>query len=256
MQEQTENTNVETSQESTNEPSYSDIELKAIEQGWIPKAEFDGDEVEFIDAPEFVRRGELFRKIETQSREIKQVRQALEAMRVHNTKIKEAEYKNALKTLQEARKQAVIDGEHEKAFVLEEKIDEIKVEREQLNDLPVIEDTSYTPEFQRWVDQNPWYETNETMRATADVIGVKLAKQGFNPQEVLQKVEQEIKREFSHKFKREVSNKPNAVEAPSRANSKSNDLVMTPDELSIMRKIVSTGVMTEAEYKKQLKATR
>lgn len=111
------------------ERQLSAIEQKAIEQGWRPKEEFDGDESEFIDAPEFVRRGELFTKIEHQSKELKQVRQALEALKTHHNRVKETEYARALKELEAARKQALVEGEHDRFFALEEKIDEIKIGR-------------------------------------------------------------------------------------------------------------------------------
>lgn len=77
--------------EQTEQPQYAPIQLEAIEQGWIPREEFDGDPDKFIDAAEFVRRGELFKKIESQSREVKQLRQALEAFKQHHSKVKEAE---------------------------------------------------------------------------------------------------------------------------------------------------------------------
>jgi len=238
---------------------YSPVEIEAIEQGWIPKEEFDGDPALFIDAPEFVRRGELFRKIETQSRELKAVRNALEAMKIHHSKVKEAEYNRALKSLQEARRQAVVDGEHERAFALEEKIDEIKEEKQQIVEAaqePVVQEDSYTPQFQSWVDRNSWYETNEVMRATADALGVRLHKQGLSPEEVLRKVETEIKKEFAHKFKTPVSNRPNPVESPTRSGGTTETFQMTAQEKDIMQKIVGTGVMTQAEYIKELKATR
>lgn len=242
------------------EPSYTPVQLKAIEQGWIPKEEFDGDEDAFIDAAEFVRRGELFKKIETQSREIKQVRQALEALAKHNTKIKEVEYQRALKSLKDARKQAVIEGEHERAFALEEKIDEIQIEREDLHrNTPQIEaqDDSYTEQFQEWVDKNDWYETNKTMRATADTLGREFHAAGHSPATVLKMVEAEIKKEFKHKFESPASKRGMAVEPSTRQGAgRSESFTMSEDETRMMRKIVATGVMTEAEYKKQLKATR
>jgi hypothetical protein len=247
--------------ESTNqhtEPSFTPIQLKAIEQGWIPKEDFDGDEAEFIDAAEFVRRGELFQRIESQSKELKKVRQALDAFKLHHSKVKEAEYERALKSLQEARKQAFVDGEHERAFALEEKIDEIKSEKatvvEQAREV-ATDDNEYTSEFKVWVDRNSWYENNDTMRATADTLGLKYHKQGLSPQEVLRKVEAEIRKEFSHKFKNPAAERTQAVESATRSGKTTTSVSMSPEERDIMRKIVATGIMTEAEYIKELQAT-
>jgi hypothetical protein len=255
----TQNTNQEQVQEQVETREYTPIELEAIDQGWIPKEEFDGDESKFIDAPEFVRRGELFRKIESSSREVKQLRAALEAFKVHHSKVKEAEYNRALKALQDARKQAFIDGEHERAFAFEEKIDEIKAEKDAVvkeAQVPVVEDTGYTQEFQSWVERNDWYETNRVMRKAADALGIDLAREGHSPQDVLKMVEKEIRKEFSHKFQNPATNRPTAVEPSSRAGTKSDGFVMSADEKEMMRKIVATGVMSEADYIKDLKATR
>ena len=244
--------------QATQERQYSEIELKAIDQGWIPKEEFDGDTSEFIDAPEFVRRGELFDKIERQSREIKQVRQALDAFKVHHSKVKEAEYERALKALQDARKQAFVDGEHERAFALEEKIDEIKQEKADVVKVaaPVETDNEYTAEFSDWVHRNNWYETNQNMRDMADQIGLRLAKSGMPPSKVLIEVEKEIRKEFAHRFTNQRQERAPAVEGSTRTNSPRQEVSLSADEQEIMRKIVATGVMTKEQYLKELKAVR
>ncbi len=245
--------------EQTQEREYTEIELKAIDQGWIPKEEFDGDGSEFIDAPEFVRRGELFSKIEKQSKELKAVRTALEALSSHHSKVKEMEYERALKSLKDARRQATIDGDHERALALEDKIDEVKLEKDQIvqegKAAVVQEPEGYTPEFQNWVDKNSWYESNRTMRKVADEIGKDLYQQGYAPLEVLKLVEKEVRKEFSHKFSNPATNRPAAVEASTRQGSKKDDFHMTSEQKEMMRKIVQvTPGFTEADYIRDLKA--
>lgn len=247
--------------EQTEQREYSAIELKAIEQGWIPKEEFDGDTSEFIDAPEFVRRGELFSKIEKQSKELKAVRQALDAFRVHHSKVKEMEYERALKTLKDARRQATVDGDHERALALEDKIDEVKAEKESLTrevaQTAVQETDDYTPQFKSWVKRNEWYETSRVMRKAADALGKELYDEGHAPEEVLEMVEEEIRKEFAHKFSSPAAKRPMAVEPSTRSTSTKDTFQMTPEEESIMRKIVAvTPGYTEADYKKELKALK
>ena len=53
------------------QPTLSPIEEKAIQMGWRPKDQFEGDEEEFIDAKEFVRRQPLFDRIENQNKQLK-----------------------------------------------------------------------------------------------------------------------------------------------------------------------------------------
>lgn len=257
----TENTPVEPVEtgEQTTERQYTPMEIKAIDQGWIPKEDFDGDESEFIDAPEFVRRGELFKKIENTSRELKQVRQALSAFKEHHTKVKESEYNRALKALQAERKQAFVDGDHDRAFAIEEKIDEVKTEKDNIvreANAPVEQDNTYTEQFRTWVDKNSWYESNKVMRKAADAIGLELHQAGHSPAEVLQMVEKEIKAEFAHKFENRAAARPSAVEASTRSPGKTDSFVMTEDEKKVMNSIVSSGIMSKEDYIKELKRTR
>ena len=247
--------------EQTQEIQYSEIELKAIDQGWIPKEDFDGDVSEFIDAPEFVRRGELFSKIEKQSKELKAVRQALEALSSHHSKVKEMEYERALKSLKDARRQATIDGDHERALALEDKIDEVKLEKEQIaaeaKQAIVQEPEEYTVEFKSWVDRNGWYETSKVMRKAADALGKDFYNEGYSPAEVLRMVEQEIRTEFAHKFAKPAASRPSAVEASTRSGGKKDDFVMSPEEKDMMRKIVAvTPNFSEADYIRDLKALK
>jgi hypothetical protein len=246
----------EEAQENT-APEHTPIQAKALEQGWKPKEQFEGDEAEFIDAPEFVRRGELFGKIEHQSRELKSVKQALDALRVHNTKVEQAAYDRALKSLQDQRRSAMVEGETERAFALEDQIEDVKKEKERiLRDVP----KSFEPpqEFVEWQEKNSWYGKDRVMRAAADKLGTDLAAEGKSPAEVLKLVEKEIKEAFPHKFTNTNRERPGAVEASSRGGNSvaRGSSSLSDDERSIMRKIVGTGIMTEKEYMDQLKKTK
>jgi hypothetical protein len=188
------------------------------------------------------------------------VRSALEAFKQHHSKVKEAEYNRALQTLQNARKQAFVEGEHERAFAIEEQIVTVQNEKNAIVQearQPVEQsDGEYTAQFQDWVSRNSWYEDNRLMRKTADTLGKELYEEGHSPAEVLKLVEKEIKKEFAHKFENKAASRAQAVESTSRTGSRSDSFQMDATEKEIMRKFVASGVMTEAEYIKELKATR
>ena len=82
--------------EQPSEPKHSEVELRAMEMGWRPKEEYNGDEENFIDAKEFVRRKPLFDKIEHQGKQIKAVTKALEALKTHYTRVEEAAVQKAI----------------------------------------------------------------------------------------------------------------------------------------------------------------
>lgn len=252
---------LESSEEGSSEPEvkHSPIQEKALEQGWKPKEQFEGEEDEFIDAAEFVRRGELFGKIEHQGKELKAVRQALEALKQHHGKVAENEYNRALKSLQDSRKQAVLDGEVEKAFAIEDQIDTVKEQRAEaarINQAPAVQELN--PEFVAWVDKNQWYSKDKIMRAAADSIGLAHGRAGLEPSEVLKLVEREIKEAFPHKFTNPNRERPSAVEGSSRAGTsvQRSTAVLDEGERAIMRKFVSQGVMTEAAYMAELKRVK
>lgn len=247
----------QTQEQENTQREYSPIEQQALEQGWKPKEEFSGEEDDFIDAKEFVRRGELFSKIEHQNKELKAVRQALEAFKIHHGKVKEAEYERALKTLQNARKQAFADGEHDQAFAIEERIDEIKAEKAAIVQEAATPVATSNQEFTDWMAKNKWYATDAELREEADAIGIGYHQKGKSPHEVLALVEQRIKKMFPEKFSNDRAKLPNKVESPSRGGaSREPSFQMDDTERAIMRKIVSTGIMTEKQYIDDLKKTR
>lgn len=232
-------------------PELSPIQQKALEQGWKPKEQFEGDPDEFIDAPEFVRRGELFSKIEHQGKELKTLRQGMEAMKAHHAKVADFEYKRALKTLQEERKQALLNQDVEKALKLEEDIEETKAEQARnARDSQVPTVPEVNPEFVQWTDKNKWYTSDKAMRAVADRIGLELHGQGMAPSDVLKRVEQEVKEAFPHKFANPKRSAPSPVEGSSRAGNtvQRKTVVLDDDERAVMKKIVRSGVMTEEQY--------
>lgn len=238
-------------------PALTPIQEKALAQGWKPKEQFEGAEDEFIDAAEFVRRGELFGKIEHQSRELKQVKQALEALKLHNTKIEASAFDRALKALKEQKRNAIVEGETSRVFEIEDQIEEAQAARAKLEreaQTPVIPEVD--PAFTNWVDRNQWYAKDVAMQAVADRVGLELARRGIPQDEVLRKVEEEVRAAFPHKFTNPKRDRATAVEPSSRGGQSvagRAEMALSDEERAIMRKIVKTGVMTEAEYMRQLK---
>jgi hypothetical protein len=238
-------------------PQYSDVEQAAIEKGWRPKEDYTGDPTKWRSAETFLALDEPLKRIESQSKELKKVREALEALSSHHKKVKEVEYNRALKHLQDARKEAFRNGETEQAFQIEERIEELKTEKENIIVPDVPQEPTIAPEFQEWVEANSWYQTSKTMRAAADAIGIELHSQGLTSKQVLKQVEEEIKKEFPHKFQNPKTTKPNTVEASSRGSPRQSESIdLSPDERKIMESIVRTGIMTKEQYLKELKATK
>jgi hypothetical protein len=238
------------------EVKLSPVQQKAMDQGWKPKEQFEGDPDDFIDAPEFVRRGELFDKIERQSKELRNVKDALEAFKVHHTKVKESEYNRALKAVEAARKKAFEDGDSDRFFALEQQIDAIKDEAAAVKEAgkAPIEPTT-PPALETWMSQNAWYQKDRAMTAFADSLGAELHAKGFTLEQALREIDAEVRKEFASKLERK---RPPSPEGSTRtsAGSKADSFKLSDEEARVMNKLVKSGVMSKEDYIKDLKAVK
>ena len=241
-------------------PEHTGTELKAMESGWVPKDEYSGDEHKWVDAGEFLRRGELFKKIEDQSKQLKDVRLALNEMKKLQGQVREVEYKRALDTLRAQKKTALEEGDADAVIAADERIDLVKEQVKQLQAEPQGQQEqsgAEHPEFVAWTEQNSWYTNSSPMKAFADALGADLARSGNSPSEVLRKVAAEVRKEFPNKFRNPNQDKPGAVESgQGRGNSSSGKVTLSDEERRVMNTFVRTGVMTEKEYIKELQKVR
>ena len=242
------------------EVEHTPTELKAIESGWVPKEEFSGDDHKWVEAGEFLRRGELFKKIEDQGKQLKDVRSALNEMKKLNSQIQEVEYKRALDTLKAQKKAALEDGDADAVIAADDRIDMVKEQQKEMQrQSPVTpsDEGSEHPEFVAWTEQNNWYKSSTPMKAFADALGQELARAGNSPSEVLKKVATEVRKEFPNKFRNPNQDKAGAVEGGSgRGVSTAGKFALSDEERTIMNKFVRQNVMTEKEYIEQLKKVR
>ena len=257
----TENNTVVPENQESNEPQYSEVELRALDMGWRPKEEFSGDEADFVDAKEFIGRKPLYDKIASTTKQLKNVTQAVEALKEHFGKVQETEYNKALKALKEQRKQALVEGDADKFEQLDDDIKSTEREVDELREAsskPIVkEEPTIHPEFANWQNKNQWYGSVRYMREFADELGGKLANT-MTPSEVLKEVEKAVRKEFPHKF-----TNPNKNDAPDvtsaknggRAN-KSESIEMTADEVRIMNTLVRGGHINKEDYISQLKAVK
>jgi len=240
------------------EIKLSAAEEKALEQGWVPQDEWEGDPDQWRPAKEYLDRGELFKKIEDQNRTIKEFKRALDDLKGHHAKTRETEYARALTALKEQKKTALEDGDAAAVIKLDDEIDLVKEEQGRLkqgasSNEPAVDNS----EFITWVDQNKWYNTDSPMRAYADQLGRDLAYKGLTPQQVLKEVEKQVKQEFPHKFRNPNKDKPNTVEGSSSKGGKGESSIsLSDDERRVMQRFVRTGVMTEKQYIDELKRVK
>lgn len=238
-----------------NKPQLSAAEQQAMEQGWVPQDEWEGDPEQWRPAKEFLDRGELFKKIEDQNRTIKEFKRALDDLKGHHAKTRETEYARAIQALKAQKIAALEEGDAAAVVKLDDQIDLVKDEQSKLKQAAIEQpQEQLNPEFTNWVDKNKWYETSQPMRAYADALGRDLAYKGMSPSEVLKEVERQVRDEFPQKFRNANRDKPGAVEGSTNKGAKGgNDVALSDDERRVMQRFVRTGVMTEKEYMAELK---
>lgn len=239
---------------SSKESDYSPEELKALEMGWRPKEEFEGNEEDFIDAKEFIRRKPLFDKINDQGKILRQTVKALEAMKKHYSEMREVEFDRALKALKNERKAALSEGDGDKFEYLDDQIKKVEeqveiVRQEKLT--PIVQEEQVHPELKAWISRNSWYDNVGYMRAFADDLGRRLAGT-MPPGEVLKTIEKKVREEFPQKFRNSAKDSaPDVNRSTGRGTQKkSDDLPLTEVEKAVMRTLTSgkNPVMTKEAY--------
>lgn len=239
---------------------YTEVEQRAMEMGWRPREEFDGVDEDFVDAKEFVSRKPLYDKISQQSKQIKNVSRALDALKEHYTKVKEVEFQHALQELKAQRKTALVEGDadafekaEDRIKQAEDQFTEIKKAAQEINvpDEPVL-----NPVFLNWKNRNSWYDSTAYMREYADDVGRRLHATGLPPDEVLKEVEKAVRKEFPNKFIN--PNKGNApdVSSPRGRTGSGAKYQLTEQERNIMNTLVRTNVITEEQYIADLKKAK
>lgn len=243
------------------EPTGNEVEARS--GGWVPKEEYHGDENKWVDADEFVRRGPLFKKIDTQTRELKEVKKALDQLKAHHANVKETAFKEALDTLKAQKREAFVDGDPDKIIEIDEKIADTKEEQRRYAASRVeevrqnVQTDAVHPEFAAWTNRNTWYESSKPMRAFADALGVELGGKGLSPSEVLKEVEKQVKEEFPNKFRNPNRDKAGSVEGTGKGGGKSGgEYQLTAMERQIMDRFVRQGVMTKEAYIAELKQSK
>ncbi len=260
--EQVEVATEQTTQQDTKQ-ELSSIEQKALEMGWRPKEDFDGEEDDFIDAKEFVRRKPLFDKIEHQSKELKEVKKILRSLQEHHTKVKETEFKRAYDYLKAQKKEALETGDLDKVVEIDEQLVDMKAAQKAAVTAEQAPKTQpLHPDFVSWVDKNSWYAQDKEMRAVADAIGVQYAEEHpeIPPAEVLKYVTEKIKKRYSDKFTNPNRTKPAAVDGGSSASAKptqkADTFQLSEEEERVMKQFVRAGILTKDQYIAELKAMR
>lgn len=189
--------------------SDQDIEAKARQLGWVPKENFRGSEDQWVDASEFVRRGEEIlpivkannRKLQDQlSRQERQIADLTKAVQESNeslsafhdyhkeslTRALSEQREKLLDQLEQARESGDVRAETKVQDQLAEVREQERVlkakpkDEPKPNQQPSAASQQEDPEFTAWRQDNSWYGTDKKKTAFADGMAMQLRQDPAN----------------------------------------------------------------------------
>lgn len=183
-----------------------EIEERAKAQGWKPKEEFKGDPEQFVEAAEYVRRGEevlpfvkatnrrlnetveqLQTRLEASERMVRANAAALEEVQTAN---REAQVERAEQTVEQIEA-AIVDAREandvQTELVLLRKHATAVTAAVKAKEKPAVKeeprtngsaDLTKTPEFKEFLQENSWWQDDAVMRAASIEIQNQLYREG------------------------------------------------------------------------------
>ena len=203
---------VETKEISTEEVTQSEPQVEekdpineaARSQGWVPQEEWDGDPTEWRDAQVFLERGEYFKTMGTQKKQIDKLNAMVDKMATIQAKTREDERTKVLKELSQQKVQAMEEGEYARIVDIDNEMD--KLRSEPAMSVPATpgqsEDEYSANKIAEYIDNNKWYRTSSDMREYADTIAVGYRNTNPNAtiDDVLEYTDSQIKLRYPEKF--------------------------------------------------------
>ena len=243
----------EEQEESASGPTDEDL-AKAARLGWVPKDKYRGDPKRWVDADEFIRRGEtelpiLRERLRKQDDTIAEMQSTFKEFKEYHTKTVQAQYQKAVRELTAKQLEAV------------ETADVAAFERVQkeMADLQKDFETPKTPEtpapnpvFVEWQSKNDWYGKDKEASAYADLIapGFERVATPGSP-EFFEAIANEVKLRFPQKFSNPQRNAPPAVEGGSVSASRGKKKTYADLPYSAKAacdKYVKNGLTTREQY--------
>lgn len=189
----------------------AEVQTRALDLGWIPPERFKGSSEEFIDADEFVKRGEQIlpivkarnAKLEkqlaeqgAQIRELKDVvasaQESMKALEDFYSKETERKVAAVRQQLKSQIASASKDGDHEALAEATDQLTQLNAKEEQARreaeegaaekkaaaGRKASEAPEIAPEVQEWIVAHPWYGKDAKRTSYAEAVGVRLRREG------------------------------------------------------------------------------
>ena len=235
----------------------SGIEQDARLFGWVPKEEFRGAEETWVDAETFVKRGKeinpilrannerLKKEMEAErkkhSDEINELKKSAEEFKQFQKDAFERKQKQLeaeLSDLKNQRKEAIREGDADLVVELEDRIEDLKVEKDKKPEPvaaptpPAQEEIKVDPSLGEWLEGNKWFGQDAEATEIANALGVTLRKQfpTLSGKAFLDKLDEKLKQRVPELYGNQNQTR-SAVEGSTTRGSSSNSGKKSYDNL-------------------------
>jgi hypothetical protein len=184
------------------EETQDDIETTARSMGWKSKDELKGADRDFIDAPEFVRRGrEVLPIVNAHNakleKTVKRLETTLEKFADHHSKTEARAYARALSDLEARQAEAVEANDHQ---AVKEITKEMVALEKEVSKPKADEADDGEGAFEDWKSDNPWFDKDAGLRAAAIGIAEEIKNDFKDPIKQRAEVVKRVKAAFPEKF--------------------------------------------------------
>lgn len=199
-----------------------EIEVKARRMGWFPKESFKGDPERWVDAAEYVRRGEevlpivqannrdLQLRVDQATRELQETKQLLsaatesiEALKEFNSEMSRQKVKEHRQEIAQALVQAKKEGDAETEVELQSQLNEAdqalreagkKPDSKPAEAKPNGSPPEIVPEVKAWMKDNPWFGTDFRKTGLANGVAeeIRAKNPGIKGQAFLDALDEEL----------------------------------------------------------------
>lgn len=236
-------------QDQQTQVEYSPAEQRAMEKGWVPKDKYDGDPAAFRSAELYLELEPFYKTVSALKKKNVELEGTLSTLANHHKKVAEVEYARALNDLKQQKKTALNEGDTDAVIELDEQIQDLKIEQKTTKQEQTVQQQEAPRELVEWKSQNAWYESDPELTKFANQVATHLQYE-MTPTELLREVAKRTRKQFPDKFTNPNRDRSSAVAGPSGkpSGAKADKYSLTAEQQQVMRTLVKSGVMTEAEY--------
>lgn len=199
----------------------AEIETVAAKGGWVPKDQWNGDPDKWVDAPQFVLKAaeilpQLTADLKEARAEIKTVKKAVADSAKFISAAEKRAYDRGVSEAQARLDSAAALGDVEGVRDATKEI--VALEKEIRSDVPQV-----NPDFETWREANPWFDTDDEMKAITVAIAEKANNDGYRGKAQIAEVDRRLKARFPNLGKNPNRDLPGAVEGatlPRRTSAK------------------------------------